>query len=294
LSPRSQLIAIPAACALLSGCFDYPAIGTLAGSMQQNIAAWQPFVDDYAASCERRLALVQNPADRSCDGRDDQAKQIAAAIKVLNNYFGALGAVATDSKFTLDDGLGSVGAEAQKLGAQPGQVSAISAVATTLADLAASGLRRRAMSQLIAQAGNVGEVVAVLKDIFDTVYRDNLNLEAAQWHHSLTHASSGLGLGAPPTCSDKMYWSIPPALSTAEQLQFEQFYQEQCAKLVARETALAQFDKSADQLKASLDKLRTSKLTDKALASALFTQAKALLEEGQAIEKAFNSTTTQS
>jgi hypothetical protein len=278
----------------LSGCVNYPAVSTLSSAMRTNIATWTPFVEDYGTTCTRLVALqtADDSDGTTCEKLKAQGQQVGAAIKILDNYFGALGAVATGSDFTFDEGLGEIGDQGRKLGADPARVTAIQTLASALADLAVSGLRAKAMGKLIAQAGNARDTVLAIQEVFDTTYRSNLKREAEKWQEAMQKASYGLGMGDPPACSATIVWqNSPPAASSAPQLQFQQFYEAQCAKIVARQNALDGFDASARELTASLNKLASPdiKLKDSAVAKALLTQAKTLVEDAKAIKNAFKT-----
>jgi hypothetical protein len=281
--------------ACLGGCLDYPAVGRLSASMQASVATWQPMVDDLAASCHRRLVLsgATGALAHSCDSLDDVQGQIARRLTVLDAYFAAMQAVASDDKFAVDDGLGAVAASIKQAGANGNDVDAATAVAGALAGLLTAHVRGRAMDHLIDQAKNAAHVVATLQQVIDTTYGDNLRLEADKWRQSMTFAAAGLNLKEPPPCTPggEIWSDPPPALSNWQQVQFETFYAGQCATITARQAALQAFDKGAGQLVAALTDLdaNRARLKDGAVIARFLAQAHTVAVQAQAVQAAFSA-----
>lgn len=279
----------------LTGCYNYPEIASLSSAMQTSVGETSPFVDDIAATCTRRLSYDNlSDTDGTCVGLSKLQQEIGTRITILDNYFGALAAVATDSNFTFDDGIGALGASATQVGANAGEVSAVQAIATTLANLVGAKMRQSAMKALIDQAPNAGIVVAGLQDIFDKTYGANLGREADQWQVSMQFAAARLGIEGPPACSAAgLQWTSPKiSMSNIEQVRFQRFYSEQCAIITDRQQALAKFDTASEQIQTSLTDLSSKKtrLSDKAVLRAFATQAKTIFEQAQAVKKAFGTT----
>ncbi len=283
----------------LGGCLDYPAVGHLSVSMQASLATWQPFVDDLGASCHRRLVIdgESGPLAHQCDALDDLQGQIATRLTVLDGYFGALGAVASDGNFAVDGGLGALGASAKQAGANGNDVDAVQAIASAVAGIVVGHIRARAMDRLIDQAHNAARVVTTLQGVFDTVYADSLKLEANKWAQSMQHAAAdvGIALPLPPCAAGGVIWTSPrPALSNWQQVQFEAFYANQCAAITARQTALQAFDVSAGQLVAALTDLdaNRARLKDGAVVAHFLAQAHTVAVQAQAVQQAFSTAKT--
>ena len=283
----------------LGGCLDYPAVGRLSLSMQASIGTWQPFVDDLPASCHRRLVIdgITGPLARQCDALDDLQAQIAARLTVLDGYFGALGAVASDNNFAFDSGLGALAASAKQAGANGNDVNAVQAIASALAGIVAGHIRAKAMDRLIDQAHNASQVVTALQGLFDTVYADSLQLEGDKWAQSMQHAAAGRGIAVPlpPCTAGGVIWTSPrPAQSDWQQVQFETFYANQCATITARQAAMHAFDKGAGQLVAALTDLdaNRARLKDAAVVAHFLAQARTVSLQAQAVQQAFSTART--
>jgi hypothetical protein len=279
----------------LSGCYNYPEVASLSSAMQTSVTNIGPFADDISATCTRKLSYDTLPdTDGTCAHLATVQQETGKRITVLDNYFGALAAVAVDSNFIFDDGLGAIGASVTQVGANAADVSAVQAIATTLANLVGAKMRLSAMKKLIDQAPNAVIVVAGLQDIFDKTYGSNLDREAKQWQLSMEFAAGRLNIAGPPACAvTGTQWTTPKiSLSNIEQVRFQRFYSGQCAIIMGRRAALAKFDTASQQIQKSLSDLNSKKtrLSDKSVLQAFATQAKTIFEQAQAVKKAFGTT----
>jgi len=286
----------------LGGCYDYPAVSTLSGTMATTVGTWTPLADDYVENCRRAHLLIPNQGPPGPGGTDpcsafvQTQQQLTAAFGLLENYFDALGAVADDSNYAFDPGLDAMGEAAKGIGADQGKTDAFTALAGELAKLAVSGIRQKSMKTLIDQSDNVIQVVQTIKYVFDRDYKPNIGDEGRLWTSAMRNPASSFPGGTIVDCQGESIRWPPPhdRIPSPQELLFRDYYVDHCNVILARATAINVFDKSADDLVRSLNKLKSSesKLKDKDIAKAIFDEAKTVFDDAQALQKAFKSTAT--
>jgi hypothetical protein len=283
----------------LTGCYDYPAVSTLSGSMAKTVGTWKPLADDYVENCKRAQLLVADHRPQNRDGTDPcpafavTQQQLNATFILLENYFSALGAVASDTNYSFDPGLGALGDAAKGIGADKSKTDAVTGLAGELAKLAASGIRQKSMASLIGQSDNVIQVVQTIKYVFDGDYAPNIGEEGRLWTSMMRNPASAFHIDPEPCAGNSIRWDTPhDQFPSPQELVFRSYYVNQCNVILARAAAITSFDKSADDLVDALKKLKSNatKLKDKEIAEAIFDQAKTVFDDAQAIQKAFNTT----
>jgi hypothetical protein len=292
---RNPLRAIFVASAVLctGGCANYPAVGSLSGSMQQALTTWKPFAADYEASCRRRLSISQafGSVPSTCEEAAAVSVGLDNAIIVLENYAGALQAVATDDKFNINPGIDALATSASKdLKFDSAKTSAISGLAKVLSNLVLSGIRAHALQKLIDQAPNAEDVVGAIQQVIATDYAHRLDLESGEWTAQMGPVGLRTHLQLPPCSGAKIQ---PPVLGpqdvTGENVLYQQYYVDRCNLILARRAAIAEFNAAAEQLKTGLEDLQSSKtrLKSKVAIEALYKSASQLLTATGAVQRAF-------
>ena len=293
------LLAAVLPCVLLSACYDYPAVHSASDSMQTTERAWSPIAADYGATCARMATFSSDPATipASCLEGQKVTVGLQNAMSVLDGYFGALGAVASDSKLTLNPGIDAVGSAASSaLSSESAKITAVSGLAKVLAGLATGAIRAHSLKLLVDQADNASSVVSGIQEIVDKNYDIALGAEAGQWHTDMSRIAQDSSVMV-PTCQTTSVPLYPPSGvypaksdgRNAQRLMFWQTYAIGCNTIIAHRSAIAQFDQSAKQVLESLSYLKGSKdkLKVKAITDELYRQASALYTSAAAVQKAF-------
>ena len=290
---------IPVCAALpLAACANYPAVATLSSAMQKSVSSWRPYTDDFATSCRRSLAYdprIGTPTD-PCLPQVAVQSQLNDVITILDNYFGALTAVADAANFSLDPGLDELGGAARGAGLDAGKADAINALSKVLAKIATSGIQRRSLDALVSRAHDASEAIDAVEHVISTDYALELHNESQFWSTNAIILAARSSLIVPPPClAPRLNWATSPGASTTGLLLFQRYYVDGCNAILGRQAALGAFHDSAEQVKEGLEKLaetRTKLKSHEAIA-ALFDQTKDLFVKAQAVRAAFQTNTTK-
>jgi len=282
---------------LLSACAaDYPHIATLSGTAVKTVASWQPFVDDYPRSCRRAWALgaplgAARPGTDPCASFVARQAGLAAALAVLTNYFGALGAIATDANFSVDPGLDSLGGALGQMTDEK-KAGSVAGLVKLLGGWATAGVRRASLDDAIGQVDGVSAIIDGISHVVVADYEGLLlRGEGGQLEVMMGNAAADLSLPPPPPCTTPYPpWGVPQeATARSSQFMFQAFYNDRCEALLARRLAVLSFRSSAASLQQALGDLRDNRarLRTGAAVEAVLADAKRLFSDAQAVRQAF-------
>lgn len=278
--------------AVLGGCTNYPAVGTLSTTMAKGVESWRLYSDDYADTCKRReayrAAFGQTPGDCALAIAAEEGTD--AAIAILTDYFSALSAVASDDNYDVTPGIDALASSARDdLKLDVGKAAAISGLAKFLAKFVTEGIREATVKDLISQADNASTVVDAITMVVNN-YASNLDLEAQEFYSQYGPVAMGDGLIL-PSCSgvDVAGSALSADKNSPQQILYQEYYIERCNVILRRRAAVVAYSASAATVKSSLRELKSNKtrLNQKAAIAVLVRQAGELTKQTKAIKKAF-------
>ena len=282
-------VAAASLAALLTGCTNLQAVSDISDRLVSASASWDYVGDDIAASCERQQAI--NPAIEDCRLEQIATEALGDVNAVLETYFKAMGAAASEGNFTLEPGLERATTSVANIpGIGQDQVAAVSGLFGVLARLATGAMRERTLRQLIDQGAPPAQrIISGLEEIIVPELTTRLSAESTQLdgHFVGLMAAEGAEIGSDPhqLCTSSRAAGFN---GTAFLLSLE--YCDRRQAVAWREEALAEYRDSLREANEALEELQSSntRLGSSELAARLLLTGWELTQSSQAVREAFS------
>lgn len=279
--------------ALVSGCTNLQAVNTAAGQLATAASSWNSVANEFQASCARSNQVSDVVSD--CSEEKQATTTLEAANKILSDYFTALQQTSnsTGSSFSVDSGISALSSSVKPFpGVDATKLSAVTNLATYLADAATKGLQERTIDSLISD-GAPKAIAAidilstnVVRELQRILNNEKINTSATFVSYISQSQSSGADKVRNMDCT--LGFSSHDFDSGIAYLLAQAY----CSRIVALSTKLSALDdykKSLDTAKTALMSLESGKdnLGAKDIAQQLISEASSLNDDIATINKAF-------
>lgn len=178
---KGALVALCCAILFATSCVDLSEVSKFASQSTEARSSLAALVNDFKGTCERMNSFAPaGGALQPCSKYDSISSGTLAAQDVLLKYVGALGTLSSDKTITFEKDLSALPGQVKGAGMDDAQVSAVTTLASKLADAAISGYRRKEISRLVEDTNqNVQAVTTALIKIVGTDYEQLLSNEDA-------------------------------------------------------------------------------------------------------------------